>query len=120
MPIRIPLQYARPSLRLAHPIIDADGRLVAGVGTSLTDRIVRILRNMALQSVVVADSDEVGEWERVRPLCEEIGDLERRFAAEPPTEPLAELQRAITRYLDRRARAREATEAESFVGHPET
>lgn len=112
MPTRIPLQYARPSLRLARPVLDAEGRLVAGVGTTLSDRMVRILRRMALQSVVVADCPEIAEWERVRPLAEEIGDLDARFAAEPPGAPMQQLREAIARYLDRRASALLASDAE--------
>ncbi|MCC6849584.1 MAG: hypothetical protein IT294_13865 [Deltaproteobacteria bacterium] len=103
MGVRIHLQYAKPQMRLARPITDASGRLVAGVGTVLSPGVVRVLRQMALQSVVVDGAGAEASWERVRTLDEERSALAARFAAEPPTPPLVDIRAAIDRHLERRA-----------------
>jgi hypothetical protein len=105
MGVRIHLQFATPQMRLARPISDANGRLVAGVGTVLSGGVVRVLRQMAVQSVVVDDAGERAPWEQVRTLAEEQAALAARFAGEPPTPPLLEIQAAIERHLERRAAA---------------
>jgi hypothetical protein len=102
MPVRVPLQFVKPTMRLARPICDAEGRVVAGSGTLLGERVVRVLRTMAVQTVVVQESDELKAWETVRPLAEELDELEARFRRGPQSGPLAELKAAIARHLRRR------------------
>ena len=103
MPVRVSLQFANATMRLAKPICDGDGRLVAGTGTVLTDPVLRTFRKMAIQTVLVADGNTVESWARTKPLAEELLDLERRLDREPPSEPLSELRAAITRHLCKRA-----------------
>jgi hypothetical protein len=105
MGVRIHLQFATPQMRLARPISDASGRLVAGVGTVLSPSVLRVLRHMAVQSVVVDDPGERAPWEQVRSSAEEQAALAARFAGEPLTPPLAEIHAAIERHLVRRAAA---------------
>src|SRR5690349_18471672 len=106
MAARIHLQFATPTMRLARPISDANGRLVAGIGTMLSPGVVRVLRHMAVQSVLVEDAGDLPAWEQVRTPAEEHAALAARFAAEPRTPPLAEIEAAIGRLIDRRAAAR--------------
>lgn len=103
MPLRIPLQFVRPTMRLAGPIIDADGRLVAGIGTELRDSVVRVLRKMAVQAVLVAETDDVGAFETIKPLADELRELDERLPPSAATGPLAELRAAIARHLTARA-----------------
>jgi hypothetical protein len=103
MPIRVPLEFVNATMRLAQPIADADGRLVAGAGTHLGPSIVRALRKLAIQTVQVVESDDVASWERTIPLQEQLADLERRFDREPASEAMAALRTAITRHLCKRA-----------------
>jgi hypothetical protein len=103
MPVRVPLEFANPSMRLARPVCDAEGRLVAGAGTGLTARVVRLLRTMAVQSVLVADAEGVDQWQTVRPLPDEIAALDARFAATPASPALTLLHEAIRRRLAVRA-----------------
>lgn len=105
MAARIHLQFATPTMRLARPISDANGRLVAGIGTLLSPGVVRVLRHMAVQSVLVEDAGDVASWEQVRTPAEEHLALAARFAKEPVTPPLAEIQAAIGRRIERRAAA---------------
>ena len=103
MPVRVPLQFAKPTMRLARPICDADGKLVAGAGTALGEHVVRTLRKMAVQTVLVRESEEVASWERTKPLSDDLLALERRLDREPASEPLTALRAAITRHLCKRA-----------------
>ena len=105
MAVRIHLQFATPQMRLARPITDASGRLIAGIGTLLSTGVVRVLRHMAVQSVMVEDAPGFAAWERVRTVDEEHAALAARFAGEAVTPPLAEIQAAIARHIDRRATA---------------
>ncbi len=102
MAVRVHLQFVKPTMRLARPIVDSDGRLVAGTGTLMREGVLRVLRAMAVQTVVVTEADEVGTFETIRPLAEELRELEARFPA-GATGPLAELRQAIARHLEARA-----------------
>jgi hypothetical protein len=110
MPVRVPLQFAKPSMRLASAVCDAEGRLVAGVGTALGANVVRTLRRMAIQTVVVDDGADVAVWEQAVPVASSVHDLERRMRHEPSSEPLALLRAAVTRLLERRAARLERTD----------
>jgi hypothetical protein len=103
MAVRVLLKLAKPTMRLARPILDGEGKLVAGSGTILGASVLRVLRKMAVQSVVVTDRDELEAWETVRPLSEEVADVEHRFGCEPSTAPLSELRKALVRHLGKRA-----------------
>ena len=109
MATRIHLQFATPQMRLARPISDANGRLVAGIGTTLSPGVVRVLRHMAVQSVMVEDGVGHSAWAQVRTVSDEHAALAARFAGETVTPPLAEIQAAIARRIEQRAAI--ATEA---------
>jgi hypothetical protein len=105
MAVRIHLQFATPRMRLARPITDATGRLIAGIGTLLSAGVVRVLRHMAVQSVTVEDAPGLASWERVRTVAEEHAALAARFAGESMTPALVEIEAAIGRRLEARAAA---------------
>ncbi len=113
MAARIHLQFATPLMRLARPINDADGRLVAGIGTVLSPSVLRVLRHMAVQTVVVDDAGGLSAWEQVRTPVEDHVALANRFAREPVTPALTEIQAAIARRIDRRAAATATDEERS-------
>ncbi len=102
MAVRVPLAFVTPAMRLARPILDADGGTVAGAGTQLSERVVRLLRRMAVQTVVV-EAEGLAEWQTVPPLDEALAALDARFAAAPRSEALTVLRDAIARRLARRA-----------------
>ena len=103
MAARIHLQFATPQMRLARPITDVNGRLVAGVGTMLSTGVVRVLRHMAVQSVLVEDAGNLAAWEQVHTAAEEMAALRARFAGEPMTPALEEIHSALARRIERRA-----------------
>jgi hypothetical protein len=106
MAVRIHLQFATPQMRLARPITDVNGRLVAGVGTMLSARVVRVLRHMAVQSVLVEDAATLSAWEKVQTADEELAALRERFVGEPMTPALEEIHAALARRIERRAAER--------------
>jgi len=87
---RVPLEFVNETMRLAHPISDAEGRLVAGVGSAVTATVVRALRRLAIQTVLVVDNEEVASWERAQALDERLRELERRLDREPTNRAYAD------------------------------
>jgi len=91
-------------MRLARPLFDRDGLLIAGSGTKLGESLLRVLRKLAVQSVPVVDTDDLASWETIRPLEQELDDLRRRFRSEAASDALVLLREAAVRHLERRAR----------------
>jgi hypothetical protein len=116
MPVRVLLPFVRTVMRLAEPVVDRDGRVVAGSGTQLTDRLLSVLRAVGVESVVIADGVPVQPWETVRPLGEEIAELDARFAGAPRDGARGELYAAVRRHLE--ARAARLAAAERGAGEP--
>ena len=91
-------------MRLARPLVDRDGLLVAGAGTQLGPSVLRTLRRLAVRSVLVMEeAGDVPSWGKVRPLDEELAALEARLAPARRQGALAELHAAIVRHLGARA-----------------
>ena len=65
VPVRVSLQFARPTMRLARAICDGQGRLLAGRGTALDDRMVHALRKLAVQTVLVTGAENAPLLDRV-------------------------------------------------------
>lgn len=98
-------------MRLARPITDAHGRLVASTGTLLTDSVVRLLRQGAVQSVQVTSTQELAPWEIVRPVEDDVATLWRRIARERVDPALATIRDAVERHLRARAAQYEQEDA---------
>ena len=62
-------------MRLARAICDGRGRLLAGRGTALDDRMVHALRKLAVQTVLVTGAENAPHWETIRSLDEENAPL---------------------------------------------
>ena len=90
-------------MRLARPICDAQGRVVASTGTLLSDSVVRLLRQAAVQSVQVVPTNDLAPWEIVRPVDEDVAELWRRIARERVDPALATMRDAVERHLRTRA-----------------
>lgn len=108
MAVRVLLQFAKPTMRLAEPIWDIEGKPAAGQGSYLRESMVRMLRRMDLLSVVVEDTEDLPPWETVRPLEQDLLEMEERFADTPKAKPVNAIRAAIGRHLTRRAEALEA------------
>lgn len=102
--VRVPLALARPTMVLARPILDREGRVAVGSGTALGPRVVQVLRRLAIQSVAVVATDDVAEWECLPDAARAHATVEARFARETLTEPMRELREAVERCFERRAR----------------
>lgn len=103
MASRIPLQFVTDTMRLAKPVTDTDGRVLAGMGTRLTDGIARLLRNQAILTVMVEDDSVATGWESLKPLPEELAALDSRFAEAERTAAMDALRDAVARHLTRRS-----------------
>ncbi len=90
-------------MRLARPICDAQGRLLASTGTLLSDSMVRLLRRSAVQSVLVTGATDIPPWEVVRPLEQDLMRLQERISREASDPALRELGAAVERHLRARA-----------------
>jgi hypothetical protein len=101
--VRVPLELAQPTMRLAKPVCDAGGRVMAGSGSALTPSVLRLLRRLAIQSVVVTEESDVAGWEHVRPLAEEQALLASRIGPVVVGSPRATLRAALERRLQRRS-----------------
>jgi hypothetical protein len=120
MPVRVPLEFVKPTMQLAAAIVDGEGRLLAGKGTTLGDRVVRALRKQAMQTVLIEDTDDLQPWETVRSLDIDRRELDARFRTGvdgPETPELAMLHQAVARHLERRW-ARRASDPGVAVTHP--
>ena len=102
MPVRVPLAFVSDAMRLARPVTDAEGRVIAGAGTTLDERVRRLLRRLAIQAVVVEGADGLGEWEAMTPVPSQLADLDARFGIERDA-VLSTLRDAIARHVTRRA-----------------
>jgi hypothetical protein len=121
MAARVLLQFAKPEMQLARPIWDRDGKLVVGRGSRLNERVVRLLRRMGLQTVVVEDTGGLAAWEKIPGLAHDLEELDARFTRADRSQPLEAVRRAIERHLRRRAAALEsdpALAAEAERGTP--
>jgi thiazole synthase ThiGH ThiG subunit len=107
----MPLPFVTPDMALAKPVVDAEGRILAGAGTRLDERMLRLLRKQAIQTVVVDAPEGTVGWETVQPLSEELAALGTRFDATARSEALDVLREAVARHLARRA-GRLANDAE--------
>ena len=103
MATRIPLQFVTDTMRLAKPVTDTEGRILAGMGTRLTEGIARLLRNQAILTVMVEDDNVATGWESLRPLPEELAALDGRFAETERTTAMSALHDAVARHLARRS-----------------
>jgi hypothetical protein len=100
----VSVALVRPTMILARPILDRDGRVAVGSGTTLGPRVVQVLRRLAIQSVAVVATEDVAEWECLPDAAGARAELAARFAREPETEPMKTLHGAVERCLERRAR----------------
>jgi hypothetical protein len=105
--VRVPLALVRPTMTLARPVLDREGRVAAGSGTALGERVVQVLRRLAIQSVPVVANDDLAEWERLPDAAAARSEIAARFEREPESEPMKVLRGAVERCFERRARGAE-------------
>jgi hypothetical protein len=105
--VRIQLRFARPHMHLAEAVVGPDGRVIAGVGTTLGESVVRALLRQGIESAVVEEADEVAEWEEAKDLDAALAALDARFAGEPADAILTTLKASLARHLRTRAARRE-------------
>ena len=109
--VRVQLRCVKPRMRLARALEGPDGAVVAGVGTSLTVSLLRMLLAMDVESVWIEDDVTVTDWEEDKDLDRALADLATRFAHEA-SDPIRDaLEGAMQQHLRARAAGREAGRA---------
>jgi len=122
MAVRVLIQFVNPTMRLASPIWDCDGKPAAGRGSFLRDGMVRMLRDMGLLSVVVEGADELPSWEIIRDLRQLLLELNERFERDQDSEqsePMVQLRMAIARHFTAQAELLEADPVVAAMRDPE-
>jgi hypothetical protein len=107
--VRVQLRCVKPRMRLARPLTGPDGAVAAGVGTTLTPSLIRMLLAMGVESVWIAAGTPVAEWEEDKDLDRALADLEARFAREG-TDPIRDALEAALREHIRARAVRSATD----------
>ncbi len=107
---RVPIHLVTEKMRLARPVFDREGLLVAGVGTVLTRRLLHLLRNLAIQAVPVDDNEPIPAWTTVPDLGGAVREIVERFGQEPHTPAMAMLRDAAVRRATRQAEDVQAAE----------
>jgi hypothetical protein len=95
-------------MRLARPVVGPDGAVVAGVGTTLTPPLVRMLLAMGVDGVWIDTELPVADWEEAKDCARALADLAARFAYESPDPVRDALEAALRAHLLAKADAREA------------
>ena len=70
---------ARPGVRLAQPVLSADGLPLLGRGTVLAARHLGVLNDLGVRTVEVEDDPRIGTWEIVPEPEAWLAALEARF-----------------------------------------
>ena len=83
MAVRVPLPLVTAGMRLARPLVDPDGLPVAGAGTQLGPSVLRVLRRMAVQSVLVEEADGIPSWACHFLSNWRAGSIFSRYSGEP-------------------------------------
>ena len=106
--VSIQLRCVKPRMRLARPIVGPDAAVVAGVGTTLTPALVRMLLAMDVDSVWIETDLPVADWEEAKDSERALAALAARFAHEP-RDPLRDaLEAALRTHLLAKAGNRQA------------
>ena len=79
---RIPLQFAKPGMVLAEPLLRDDGIPLVGAGFELTDAVIERFRQMGVAVIVVAGNGPGRSVELAR-IASELPRLFRRQRANP-------------------------------------
>lgn len=88
---------ATEGMVLAKDIETAEGRVLCGKGTVLTDTVISRLNNMEIQHITVEGHPIPVEGEKS--LAEELADLDRRFSRVTEVKPLMYLKKRLRERL---------------------
>ena len=75
---KIPLNLAKPGMRLAKAVLNEKGLVLCGEGVELSDALISRLSNLNINKITV-EGHPVDTGVEEKPLSEQLKDLEKRF-----------------------------------------
>src|SRR3989338_3248902 len=75
---KIPLNLAKPGMRLAKAVLNEKGLVLCGEGVELNDALISRLSSLNINKITV-DGHPVDTGAEEKPLDEQLQDLEKRF-----------------------------------------
>ena len=92
---KIPLRLARPGMTLAQPLMDAEGRMLVGVGAELTEGVIARLEAAGIRSLSIRGAMSPGASFRGQAL----GRLDHLFRKRMDDRFMAALKTMLEEYL---------------------
>ncbi|OGW01218.1 MAG: hypothetical protein A2889_08765 [Nitrospinae bacterium RIFCSPLOWO2_01_FULL_39_10] len=90
---KIPLNLAKPGMRLAKAVLNEKGLVLCGEGVELNDALISRLSNLNINKITV-EGHPVDTGAEEKPLEEQIQDLEKRFE-KVKSDPLMKMIKSI-------------------------
>ena len=90
---KIPLNLAKPGMRLAKAVLNEKGLVLCGEGVELNDALISRLSNLNINKITV-EGHPVDTGVEEKPLEEQIQDLEKRFE-KVKSDPLMKMIKSI-------------------------
>ena len=90
---KIPLNLAKPGMRLAKTVLNEKGLVLCGEGVELNDALISRLSNLNINKITV-EGHPVDTGVEEKPLEEQIQDLEKRFE-KVKSDPLMKMIKSI-------------------------
>lgn len=92
---KVPVDNLEAGMKLAKPVINANGMILFGEGTEVTGAVIERLRNMNVSSVYVE-----GNAQPVKSREEMLADLDRRFRKTEHEELMGTLKRLLREHIE--------------------
>ncbi|OGW03119.1 MAG: hypothetical protein A2Z59_13580 [Nitrospinae bacterium RIFCSPLOWO2_02_39_17] len=90
---KIPLNLAKPGMRLAKAVLNEKGLVLCGEGVELNDALISRLSNLNINKITV-EGHPVDTGAEEKPLDEQLQDLEKRFE-KVKSDPLMKMIKSI-------------------------
>jgi len=90
---KIPLNLAKPGMRLAKAVLNEKGLVLCGEGVELNDALISRLSNLNINKITV-EGHPVDTGAEEKPLEDQIQDLEKRFE-KVKSDPLMKMIKSI-------------------------
>jgi len=90
---KIPLNLAKPGMRLAKAVLNEKGLVLCGEGVELNDALISRLSSLNINKITV-DGHPVDTGAEEKPLDEQLQDLEKRFE-KVKSDPLMKMIKSI-------------------------
>lgn len=98
---RIPIDLAKPGMKLAKPINSDRGMILCGAGTELSEELIARLSDMGVSRISV-EGHPVDMGDKEKPLKQQIEELHARFKAVEADPLMKKIKNMFLRRLEER------------------